>query len=499
MLMIMGMSQMAYQCASPEMTTAKISLNRKDYKAAEESLLKELAKNKMNGEAWLLLSQVYMGIQPPKITESVDALANANIHLKDPKLKQEAAIMTINGWVGFYNGAVEGLNKYYESDGADKASIKTAEDLMVAAQKLRPDKIENENLLAKIYKAKKDTAKIIETSLLISESQKSAVLFAKKYKIYIGQDRNAALLAIKQPITLNAGSRFSNGDTSITDKIQIDTSYIYMFSSAKNSKNFAVDGWRTWTPPTWNEDDKMMFSQLTVEPYYTLAEIYMVEKKYDLVAKNLDILDILKPNDQFVSAMRIQMYQEQGKVDQAVAELKQMISEEPDNVNARMNLGMLLGDEKIANYDGAIEQYEAVIKIKPDIADAYYNLAAVCKSKAKILQDAENTKADKDKKYKHDINSYKPLLMKAANAFEQYSQLQGKESDFIVYEQLVNIYDVMNEKEKLKLIVTKLEKMNKEFGSKAEYHEILGTVYARLNEKKKAEDSFNKADAIRKK
>lgn len=496
---MIGMSQMAYQCASPEMTTAKISLNRKDFKAAEESLQKELAKNAMNGEAWLLLSQAMMGMQPPKVMESVDALANANKYLKDPKLKQEAAFMTINGWVGFYNSAVEGLNKYYESEGSDVASIKQAEELMVAAQKLRPDKIENENLLAKIYKAKKDTAKIIETNNMIASSQSSAVLFAKKNKIFIGQERSAALAAINKPVVKNAGSKFTSGDSSVTDKIQIDTSSVYVFSSSKNGKSFNVDGWRTWTPASWTEDDKMMFSQLTTEPYYTLAEIYMTEKKYDLVAKNLDILDILKPNDQFVSGMRIQMYQEQGKMDQAISELKQLVSEEPDNYVARMNLGMLYGDEKIANYDAAIQQYEAVISMKPEIADAYYNLAAVCKSKAKILQDDENAKADKDKKYKHDINAYKPLLMKAANAFEQYSKIPGKDNDFIIYEQLVNIYDVMNEKEKLKLIVTKLEKMSGEFGSKAEYHEVLGTVYARLNEKKKAEDAFSKADAIRKK
>ncbi len=496
--MMLGMSQMAYQCASPEMTTAKIAINRKDYKAAEESLQKELAKNAMNGEAWLLLSQAMMGMQPPKMMEAVDALSNANKHLKDPKLKQEAAFLTINGWVGFYNSAVEGLNKYYDSNGADEKSIAQAEQLMVAAQKLRPDKIENENLLAKIYKAKKDTAKIIEISNQIAQSQSSAVAFAKKNKIFIGQDRNAALNAINKPVVKNAGSKFTSGDSSITDKIQIDTASIYLFSSSKSGKSFNVDGWRTWTPASWTEDDKMMFSQLSVEPYYTLAEIYMAEKKYDLAAKNLDILDILKPNDQFVSGMRIQMYQEQGKVDQAITELKQLVADEPDNIIARMNLGMLYGDEKIANYDGAIEQYETVIKMKPDIADAYYNLAAVCKSKAKLLQDEENAKADKDKKYKHDINSYKPLLMKAANAFEQYSKIPGKDNDFVIYEQLVNIYDVMNEKEKLKVIVTKLEKMSAEFGSKAEYHEVLGTVYARLNEKKKAEDSFNKADSIRK-
>src|SRR5215216_4605410 len=53
------LSLSGFECASTQVTTARVALGRKDYKAAEDALKKEVAQNSMNGEAWKLLGDVY--------------------------------------------------------------------------------------------------------------------------------------------------------------------------------------------------------------------------------------------------------------------------------------------------------------------------------------------------------------------------------------------------------------------------------------------------------
>ncbi len=48
-----------FECASSEVTTARVALKSKDYKRAEEALKKEVAALRGNVEAWLLLGDIY--------------------------------------------------------------------------------------------------------------------------------------------------------------------------------------------------------------------------------------------------------------------------------------------------------------------------------------------------------------------------------------------------------------------------------------------------------
>jgi tetratricopeptide (TPR) repeat protein len=69
-LMITG-----FQCASSEMTSAKLYISRTDWASAEKALVKEVAKNPTNGEAWWLLGHTYTSAG--KYKEAVLAFENS--------------------------------------------------------------------------------------------------------------------------------------------------------------------------------------------------------------------------------------------------------------------------------------------------------------------------------------------------------------------------------------------------------------------------------------
>lgn len=69
--MVLGIT--AFQCASAELTGAKLYINQKQYAKAKESLLKEVEKNPASDEGWYLLGFLY-GEEGnvPKMLESFD-------------------------------------------------------------------------------------------------------------------------------------------------------------------------------------------------------------------------------------------------------------------------------------------------------------------------------------------------------------------------------------------------------------------------------------------
>lgn len=62
-----------------------------------------------------------------------------------------------------------------------------------------------------------------------------------------------------------------------------------------------------------------------------------------------------------------------------IAALNQAIQLDPLNPNLRIGLGGIL--YQLKNYDGAIQQFSVATQLKPDLANAYYNLSAALREK----------------------------------------------------------------------------------------------------------------------
>ena len=149
-----------FQCGSAEITSAKLYMQQKQWDKAEQSLVKELAKNDKNEEAWFLLGQArleqrnYVGMNEAYTR----ALALGNIHEKEINQNRLAI------WANLYNEGVGMYNKGKDDPAEyDKAlqNFNTAIDMV-------PDSSGTYYVAALAYYAKKDlvnTATMLERTL----------------------------------------------------------------------------------------------------------------------------------------------------------------------------------------------------------------------------------------------------------------------------------------------------------------------------------------------
>jgi tetratricopeptide (TPR) repeat protein len=71
--MVLGIT--AFQCASAELTGAKLYINQKQYEKAKESLLKEVGKNPASDEGWYLLGFLYG--EEDNIPKMIESFSNS--------------------------------------------------------------------------------------------------------------------------------------------------------------------------------------------------------------------------------------------------------------------------------------------------------------------------------------------------------------------------------------------------------------------------------------
>jgi tetratricopeptide (TPR) repeat protein len=137
-----------FQCGSAEITSAKLYLQQKQWDKAEQSLMKEVAKNDKNEEAWFLLGQArleqknYTGMNEAYSR----ALALGNTHQKEISQNRLAI------WANLYNEGVSMYNKGKE----DPAQYDKAIQNFNTAIEVVPDSASTYYVAALAHYAKKD-------------------------------------------------------------------------------------------------------------------------------------------------------------------------------------------------------------------------------------------------------------------------------------------------------------------------------------------------------
>ncbi len=108
-----------FQCGSAETTSAKLYMQQKQWAKAEESLLKEVAKNDKDEEAWFLLGQVrYEAKNYTGMNEAFSkALGISDVH------KAEIFRTRLAIWAQMYNDGVASYNKGKDEPANFKKSI----------------------------------------------------------------------------------------------------------------------------------------------------------------------------------------------------------------------------------------------------------------------------------------------------------------------------------------------------------------------------------------
>ena len=90
----------------------------------------------------------------------------------------------------------------------------------------------------------------------------------------------------------------------------------------------------------------------------------------------------LKPDDADAHNHLGNALADQGKLDAAIAEFREVIRLKPDDMHAYRNLGLALRDQR--KLDEAAAAYRDVTRLKPDDADAHKSLGLVLKDQGKL-------------------------------------------------------------------------------------------------------------------
>ncbi|OGU38374.1 MAG: hypothetical protein A2X61_14930 [Ignavibacteria bacterium GWB2_35_12] len=102
-----------FQCASPELTTAKLAIRNKEWKKAEVNLESAVSKNAKEKEAWILLAQVKDELG--KYEEEANIIKQASKNIEDKETKSRLNEMERKLWVASYQRCIDEYNKFISS------------------------------------------------------------------------------------------------------------------------------------------------------------------------------------------------------------------------------------------------------------------------------------------------------------------------------------------------------------------------------------------------
>lgn len=461
-----------FQCASSELTTARNAMKKQDYVGAKTALTKMLATEPANCDALMMLGEANARLND--ITGMVDAYRKVRTcNGLTPVMSNEVSIRLYNVWVVEYN---EGIKAYNDAvTGTDAAKYDSAIAHLSAARELKPEFTEPLVLIGQAQEAKGDTNAALATYKSWWDAEKAGFDIAKTRGIVLGMNRQQALRTLGTPMQTKMDS--VDGAVIYKDRYDIGGRDFLVFAAMDNGAPDAViEGWTYAPSTTLSEPERMRSRAISMSPLKALAFMQYQRGKEEEALGWCDIVASAKPGDQELGPLRTQLYQNLGKTDQAVAELKAALQKDPDNAAYRVQYaGLLMAAER---YDEAIAEYKTVLEKDPKNETALYNMAAVYKNKASKAQMAERDKLQKDKNYKVDETFLKDLGT-SAEYFERLRETFRYRDDLTVLEQLANIYEVRREKSKVKAIIMELEALGEKYATNKAYYQIMEGVYAR--------------------
>lgn len=449
-LLVSAFLMQGFQCASREMTTAKVAYQSKDYKKAVEFAKLEIQKNPNNYEAKLLLADSYIQLRD---------IENAHLVFKDLMdkdtiaiIKERKAGMRNAIWVNAYNDAWNNYSKFSKTK--DPEAYNKGVRLAQIGAFYMPRIIDFYIIEASLHELYGDEEKAMEAYKNYVENLKPELDFAKSNNIYINFPTDKLPEKFGKP-SKTTGAINMSGDSTRTDTYVIKGRTVHFFSDKTNG-TWQVAGWRVNPPRDWLPAEQTQFTPINSMPFGSLAYYYYHTKKDKEAALNyVKLLTILEPYNSDANTSLINLYLELDKKDVAIKEMEELIKADPENKVYWEQYGSLLMN--FGDYDAAIEKYKKSLSIDPNYDFALRNIASAYKNKAYKIQVAEQDKLDKDPKYKINVDAFMPYLKSSAEYFERSLNTERFRNDMDVLAELANIYLVTNEKDKLNRVVANLE------------------------------------------
>lgn len=471
-----------FECSSRNITTAKVKIKNQQFDEAIESLNKELATNPNSDEALALLADI--NFQKKNMSESAKYALKCLEVTKNPQLKSQEQVLLNNIWVECYNTGISYYSKY--STIKNSSVLDSAISFFKLGNKIRPEILDFYNLLAIVYDLKGDKASSLASyEEYIKRNEKNYNL-AVKYNFYNKVPRQKILDKLGNPKSNIPG--FNNkGDSTYIDYYLIDGKELYVFSESENG-NILVNGWNYDMPENWLPTEKRMNVNINTTPYVILAQHFYEKKDLEQSLKYVKMLITLEPDNSSAYSTMISIYQELNRTDEALDAVKSLIKSEPNNAMYITQLADLY--QTLQKYDDAINTYQQALKVDEIFNKAVRNIAAAYKNRASVKQKLEQDKAEKDKTYKINFDNYKSDLVESAKYFDKALNIKTYQNDMFILSELANIYQVLEEKDKLNKTIRNLEAIEYTIpeNQKEQYYLNMLKIYSEKGDDKKLEE-----------
>lgn len=470
-----------FQCSSPEMTTARVALNNGDTLKAKAKLQELVRKSPNNGEAWFFLSQIEVNIQNYK--EASFALGNARKNMGAKVTPEQIAGVEAAIWGGSYVKGFNFLRDYPEKK--DDRLLDSAVYYISIAKEVRPDNPEIHRMLAIAYENKKDEDKAIESYNKFVEIMKPSIDYAVEKGMFIGQDAMMTMM--------KAGKLFIAADLPITEKdedslaffgVKDDKNEVYFFvSDTKRNGKYTLKGWAVNQPNYLTMQEKTSWRAIITNPYLALAEIFFNRKEYDKSLSYIMTVSSIEPFNIAVNDYIVQIYQAQGKRDEALNVIKAIVDKNPNNSYYIQRYADILAtfekwEEAAANYEKAI----AADNTSKDVPRAYQNLGVCYKNIAASIYTRQ--KELEEKKIKVDKMEYEPYLFKSVDSYRKALNYDEQKENLDILHDLFDIHYLQGVETDLKDIILRIEGMETGIKTKGKeiqqkYYQLLIKIYDR--------------------
>jgi len=466
-----------FQCASPEMTTAKLAFRNNEWAKVEEFAGKELAKNPRNGEAKFLLSRAKIKLN--KSEEAAKLILEADKLPLQPEIKQQIPLTKFMIWTAAFNSGITQFNNYMSNQ--NRSYLDSAIRNFEIAQIIRPENAEFDRLIGRAYEELGNEEKTLEYYTIYTKKLKNEIEWAKNVGIFIKLPRRAVTAKLGKTMSPSVGDKLGE-DSVLTDVYSAMGRPIYIYYSLDDRNEFIVEGWRVNPPGDWMDNEKTNYTNLDINPFATLAQHFFntavtirdnpkidsasrakgIHDNLEVAKEYTKIITAIDPTNIDANRFLISLYEAQGKSDDALSEIAKLVELDPENKFYLAQYGELF--LRLNKFDEAITQYLKALKIDPEYCDVNRNIAAAYKNKAVIIIQQQEDKKDKDKNYKENPDEYKPLLMQSADYFKKCRSCEKYRNDLQVLSELANLYFGlsnlgMSTRNDLNSIVDDLERM----------------------------------------
>lgn len=482
------LSLTGFECASTEMTTAKVAINAKDYKKAEESLKREVTARPQNSEAWILLAKIYE--EQGRFAELNDAFDHAQTATQPPLTAEQREAIVIkryNFWSIMYNAA---------------GKARGAGDYQLAMRKidtaitLRPDANENYYLQG-----------------LVAGSAGDSNRQMRIYEDYARRVRPDVDKGVASGLALGMSPADVQRALGTPTEEEVDSTGGWAYFAAKGlalyyaptqTGEISLNGWRSIAAadaailrriPASIQSD--VFYALGVEAYYAGERN---RARYDDALNSFRLVEKLDPSYKEIGRTIAQIYITTGRTKEARERYEQEIRDNPNDPTLAINYGNFLINMK--DYQGAIDRYQQAARVaegkeEERFHQALFNLGAAYKNWGAELQDSIRKVTGSKTPTRQQEEVYMSKLRESVKQFERLREIKGTTVDFGVLFELANLYQVLGDNTKMKGLLGSLESMKGTQGESSAYWYAMSRLYANIGDGPKSESALSKAEALK--